>query len=52
MSQATRICIAALSLLACATANADDLPKSRAEALAMEAQDALPLTQFYDPPSR
>jgi hypothetical protein len=26
------------------------LPKSRAEALAMEARDALPLTRFYEPP--
>jgi hypothetical protein len=30
---------------------ADDvLPNSRAEALSMEAKDALPLTPFYDPP--
>ena len=28
----------------------DALPNSRAEALAMEAKDALPLTRFYDPP--
>jgi pimeloyl-ACP methyl ester carboxylesterase len=28
----------------------DDLPKSRARALLMEAKDALPLTRFYDPP--
>jgi pimeloyl-ACP methyl ester carboxylesterase len=28
----------------------DALPKSRVEALAMEAKDALPLTRFYDPP--
>jgi alpha-beta hydrolase superfamily lysophospholipase len=34
-----------------ATVHADDeLPKSRPEALAMEAKDALPLTRFYDPP--
>jgi len=30
---------------------ADDLPKSRAEAIAMEKQDALPLAGFYSPPS-
>lgn len=45
-----------LSLIAVLTlssaAQADDvLPKSRAEALAMEARDALPLTGFYDPPN-
>ncbi len=28
----------------------EELPKSRAEALAMEARDSLPLTRFYDPP--
>ena len=28
----------------------DELPKSRAEAVAMEAKNALPLTRFYDPP--
>ncbi len=28
----------------------DELPKSRAEAIALEAKDALPLTRFYDPP--
>ncbi len=43
--------IAMLSLLAAVAANADDaMPKTRAQALAMEAQDALPLTSFYDPP--
>jgi pimeloyl-ACP methyl ester carboxylesterase len=43
--------IAALSLLAVVAANADDMmPKSRSQALAMEAADALPLTGFYDPP--
>jgi hypothetical protein len=43
--------IAALSLLAAVAATADDeMPRSRAQALAMEAQDALPLTRFYDPP--
>ncbi len=40
--------IASLSL---SPVRADDsLPKSRAEAIAMEAKDALPLTRFYDPP--
>lgn len=43
--------IATLSLLAVEIAVADDtLPTSRAQALAMEAEDALPLTRFYDPP--
>src|SRR5580698_5800554 len=28
----------------------DQLPATRAEAIAMEAKDALPLTAFYDPP--
>jgi alpha-beta hydrolase superfamily lysophospholipase len=43
--------MAAVSMLTAAMAIADDvLPKSRAEALAMEANDALPLTNFYDPP--
>jgi pimeloyl-ACP methyl ester carboxylesterase len=43
--------IAALSTLTASTAIADDvLPTSRAEALAMEEKDALPLTNFYDPP--
>lgn len=38
-------------MLTAVIAAADEmLPKSRAEALAMEAQDALPLTSFYDPP--
>lgn len=38
-------------LLMAPSAYADDaLPASRAEALAMEARDALPLTPFYDPP--
>ena len=45
------ILIAALSILATVTATSEDvLPQSRAEALAMEAEDALPLTSFYDPP--
>lgn len=41
-----------IAALLCATAaRADDpLPRTRAEALAMEAADALPLTPFYDPP--
>jgi pimeloyl-ACP methyl ester carboxylesterase len=39
------------ALLYASTALADDpLPKTRAQALAMEAADALPLTPFYDPP--
>jgi Alpha/beta hydrolase family len=47
----SRVLIAALGMLAAIVATADDdLPKSRAEALAMEAKDALPLTSFYDPP--
>jgi alpha-beta hydrolase superfamily lysophospholipase len=38
-------------MVATTNAVADDaLPKSRAEALDMEAKDALPLTSFYDPP--
>ncbi|MDE1924184.1 MAG: alpha/beta fold hydrolase [Gammaproteobacteria bacterium] len=41
----------ASSLLAAVVVLADaELPKSRSQALAMEAQDALPLTRFYDPP--
>ena len=41
-----------MALLALAsTAPADEeLPKSRAEGLAIEARDALPLTRFYEPP--
>jgi pimeloyl-ACP methyl ester carboxylesterase len=46
-----RILIAALSLAAFAAAADDELPKSRTEALAIEAKDALPLTSFYDPPA-
>ncbi len=42
--------ITGLALFLSTAALADDLPKSRAEALTMEAQDALPLTHFYDPP--
>jgi alpha-beta hydrolase superfamily lysophospholipase len=39
-------------LIALASAAVADevLPKSRAEGLAMEARDALPLTRFYEPP--
>ena len=45
------ILIATLSLFAALAATADDMmPGSRAQAIAMEAQDALPLTRFYDPP--
>ena len=51
MNKPIPILIAALSLLAAVAASADDMmPKSRAQALAMEAEDALPLTRFYDPP--
>ncbi len=50
-SKAGPVLIAASSLLAAIRATADDgMPNSRAQALAMEAQDALPLTPFYDPP--
>jgi alpha-beta hydrolase superfamily lysophospholipase len=48
----TRATIALLgALLTAVTTWADELPKTRAEALALEAQDALPITRFYDPPS-
>lgn len=51
----TPLLIITLSLLATVAtlpANADDaMPKSRAQALTMEAEDALPLTRFYDPPA-
>jgi hypothetical protein len=51
MNKAIAILFAASSLLAAVAAPADDMmPNSRAQALAMEAQDALPLTRFYDPP--
>ena len=51
MNKTVRVLIVTLSLLAAVGASADDLmPKTRAQALAMEAQDALPLTRFYDPP--
>jgi len=39
-----------LLLAADAVVADDDLPRTRAQALAMEASDALPLTAFYDPP--
>jgi hypothetical protein len=38
------------ALLATISVWADELPKSRTEALAMELQDALPMSVFYDPP--
>jgi alpha-beta hydrolase superfamily lysophospholipase len=41
--------VAVLSFASSALAD-DILPVSRAQALLMEAQDALPLTRFYDPP--
>jgi hypothetical protein len=51
MKPTVSVLIAALSLLPAIAARADDgMPKSRAQALAMEARDALPLTRFYDPP--
>lgn len=51
MNYIYKIMIGACIIVACASALADDvLPKSRGQALAMEAQDALPLTRFYDPP--
>jgi alpha-beta hydrolase superfamily lysophospholipase len=51
MGKTVRVLIAALCLLATATASADDgMPQSSGQALAMEAHDALPLTRFYDPP--
>src|ERR1700677_4666876 len=51
MNKPIPILIAALSLLTAVAATADDMmPGSRAQALAMEAEDALPLTRFYDPP--
>jgi alpha-beta hydrolase superfamily lysophospholipase len=44
--------MAILVMVAAIDATADDiLPKTRVEALAMEAADALPLTSFYDPPA-
>lgn len=43
-------CLVAVLLLASSVLADDELPKSRAEAVSMEAKDALPLTRFYDPP--
>jgi hypothetical protein len=40
----------ALAMFAAPVLADDPLPNSRAEAIAMEAKDALPLTRFYDPP--
>ncbi len=51
MAWARPLCAGLAIIVFGASARADDpLPKSRAEALAMEARDALPLTRFYDPP--
>jgi alpha-beta hydrolase superfamily lysophospholipase len=51
VKKTSRVLIVLLSVFTTAAATADDvLPKSRAEALVMEAKDALPLTRFYDPP--
>ena len=46
----THLLFIGLLMLSAAVLADDELPKSRAEALAMEAKDALPLTRFYDPP--
>lgn len=43
--------LAACSALAPQTSADEALPKSRAEAVAIEGRDALPLTSFYDPPA-
>ncbi|HTV97840.1 MAG TPA: hypothetical protein VME42_17725 [Steroidobacteraceae bacterium] len=43
-------CWLALLLVSFAALGDDQLPSSRAEALTLEATDALPLTRFYDPP--
>jgi len=49
--RAARMALALGMLLATLVATADDeLPHSRAQAQAMEARDALPLTGFYTPP--
>jgi alpha-beta hydrolase superfamily lysophospholipase len=52
VSHAYRLALLLASLaLPPLAATADDvLPHSRAEALSLEAQDALPLTSFYEPP--
>ena len=39
-----------LLVLSSAISADDELPQSRAEALAMEARGFLPITRFYDPP--
>lgn len=45
------ICAYVIASLSLAPVRADEpLPKSRAEAIAMETKDALPATRFYDPP--
>jgi hypothetical protein len=42
--------MASMALLPLSVLADDVLPNSRAEALSMEAKDALPLTPFYEPP--
>jgi hypothetical protein len=42
--------IASIAFLPLSVPADDVLPNSRAEALSMEAKDALPLTPFYEPP--
>ena len=42
--------IASMALLPLSVPADDALPNSRAEALSLEAKDALPLTPFYEPP--
>ena len=45
------VCTCVVALLPLSPVRADEpLPATRAEAIAMEARDALPLTAFYDPP--
>lgn len=39
------------AVLAAGSVWAEELPRSRTEALAMEQRDALPMSSFYDPPS-
>ena len=48
--QLSRLSALALMAISAAALADDPLPNSRAEALALEAKDALPLTPFYDPP--
>jgi len=51
VNKAIAVFAASLGLLGAVRAGADEqMPRSRAQALAMEAEDALPLTRFYDPP--